>query len=130
MRQSQSPDSLKISIPTAPIILNTDEVFILLPGLCGGVVTNEQLGFDDTDLAVRASTSAGNANPIIRLGGSIMRHKLIHLSATLLSDLGRTVARIVVTTFVLTAILVFSLRYLGIPVPSPYQLLHDFERLF
>ena len=59
-----------------------------------------------------------------------MRHKLIHLSATLLSDLGRTVARIVVTTFVLTAFLVFSLRYLGIPVPSPYQLLHDFERLF
>ena len=59
-----------------------------------------------------------------------MRHKLIHLSATLLSDLGHTVSRIVVITLVLTAFLVVSLRYLGIPFPSPYGLLHDFERLF
>jgi hypothetical protein len=58
-----------------------------------------------------------------------MRHKLRRLSAGLLSYLGRTVARIVVITFVLSTCLVFILHYLGIPVPSPYQLLRDFERL-
>jgi hypothetical protein len=59
-----------------------------------------------------------------------MRHKLIRLSGAFLRYLGHTVARIVITTFVVSTCLVFTLRCLGIPVPNPYQLLHDFARLF
>jgi hypothetical protein len=58
-----------------------------------------------------------------------MRPKLIRLSGAFFRYLGRTVARIVITTFVVSTCLAFILRYLGIPVPSPYQLLHDFEGL-
>jgi hypothetical protein len=58
-----------------------------------------------------------------------MRHKVIRLSGAFLRYLGRTAARIVITTFVVSTCLAFILRYLGIPVPSPYQLLHDFEGL-
>ena len=59
-----------------------------------------------------------------------MRHKVIRLSGAFLRYLGRTVARIVITTFVVSTCLVFALHFLGIPVPSPFQLLHDFARLF
>jgi hypothetical protein len=58
-----------------------------------------------------------------------MRHKLIRLSAAFLRYVARTVARIVITTFVFSTCLVFTLRYLGIPVPSPYELLRGFEGL-
>jgi hypothetical protein len=58
-----------------------------------------------------------------------MRHKLIRLSGAFLHYLGRTIARIVITTFVVSTCLVLTLRCLGIPVPTPYQLLHDFAGL-
>jgi len=58
-----------------------------------------------------------------------MRHKLIRLSGAFLRYLGRTVTRIVITTLVVSTCLAFILRLLGLPVPSPYQLLHDFEGL-
>ena len=58
-----------------------------------------------------------------------MRHKLISLSAAFLSFFGRTVARIAITTLVFSICLLIALRCLGIPVPNPYEVLRDFERL-
>ncbi len=58
-----------------------------------------------------------------------MRHKLIRLSAAFLSFLGRTVARIAITTLVFSTFLVITLRCLGIPFPNPYEVLRDFEQL-
>ena len=58
-----------------------------------------------------------------------MRHKLRRLFAAFLLYFGRTVAQIVITTLVFSTCLVITLHCLGIPVPNPYELLLDFERL-
>ena len=58
-----------------------------------------------------------------------MRHRLVTISAALLRQVVRVVARTVFVGLLFTTCLVLTLRYLGIPVPSPYELLHDFEGL-
>jgi len=58
-----------------------------------------------------------------------MRHRVTRFSAALLRYLGRTIARMIVTALVFTTCMIFTLRCLGIPVPSPYELLHDFKEI-
>jgi hypothetical protein len=58
-----------------------------------------------------------------------MRHRLVLIVTELLRQLFRILARAVVVGLLFTTCLVLTLRYLGIPVPSPFELLHDFEGL-
>jgi len=58
-----------------------------------------------------------------------MRYRFFRfLSAYLQSAVG-AVVRTVVTTFAFGAFVVGVLRFMGIPVPSAYQVLHSFEGL-
>ena len=58
-----------------------------------------------------------------------MRHWLVHVFATVCRQLLQTVLRVVVTVLVSAVSLMVVLRYLGVPVPGPEQLLKSVEGL-
>jgi hypothetical protein len=52
-----------------------------------------------------------------------MRHWLVHVFATVCRQVLQTALRVVVTVLVSVVSLMVMLRYLGVPVPGPEQLL-------
>jgi len=58
-----------------------------------------------------------------------MRLRLVRIVTEVLRQLFCILARVVIVGLLFITCLVLTLRYLGIPVPSPYDLLHDFEGL-
>ena len=58
-----------------------------------------------------------------------MRRRLVRLFAAFLSKLCLAVLRAIVTGLVITTCAMVMLHYLGVPVPSPSELLDKFEGL-
>jgi len=58
-----------------------------------------------------------------------MRHRLVQVLSGFVQQAFKAVVRTVVTTLVFGAVVVSLLHYMGVPVPSAYQLLQSFEGL-
>ena len=58
-----------------------------------------------------------------------MRHRMFRVLSTFLQQALQAVVRTVVTTLVFGAVVGSFLHYMGVPVPSAYQLLQSFEGL-
>jgi urea transporter len=58
-----------------------------------------------------------------------MRHRLAHVFAAACRHILQTVLRVLVTVLVSAVCLMVMLRYLGVPVPGPVQLLKSVEGL-
>ena len=58
-----------------------------------------------------------------------MRRRLVRLVATFLSKLCLAVLRAIITGLVFTTCAVVMMHYLGLPVPSPSELLDKFADL-
>lgn len=56
-----------------------------------------------------------------------MRHFLSRIFAGLVRHACRAVLRAAVTSLIFTTCLLFTLSYLGVPLPDPYELLEQIE---
>ena len=56
-----------------------------------------------------------------------MRHRVLRMLSKFLSQLISAALKVVVTSLVFTTCVVMLLRSLGIPMPSPHELLREFE---
>lgn len=74
-----------------------------------------------------ASSRAGLLS-IVRRGNVFLR-RLARLAGRFVSTLGFAVLRAVITAVVFTTCVMFTLHYLGVPVPGPAELLDKFEGL-
>lgn len=58
-----------------------------------------------------------------------MRHRFVHQVGGVARRVLATTLKTAISSLVLGFSLMMLLRYLGIPVPSPYELLNNMERL-
>lgn len=58
-----------------------------------------------------------------------MRHRIVHQLSSVAGRALSVAIRTVITCTVFGTCLMLTLHYMGIPVPSPYDLIHNFDAL-
>ena len=74
-----------------------------------------------------ASSRAGLLSVVRR--GNVFLRRLPRVVGRFISTLGVAILRAVITGVVFTTCVMFTLHYLGVPVPGPAELLDKFEGL-
>ncbi len=111
--------SVTLNFNHAPVILSINNI---VPRPNGILVDYQGV------VSMTAASSRAVLLSVVKRG-NVFLHRFVRLAGTFLKTLSFAVLRAVITGIVFTTCVMFTLHYLGVPVPGPAELLDKFEGL-